>query len=615
MRRSLSLLCLLTSLLLPAACAPPRDDRAVASAPLPANDNRVAAGVLRNGVLTLHLVVVEGTWQAEHALPAWRMLAFAEAGRPATTPGPLLRVPLGTVIDVRVDNRSGSDLSIHGLHARAGTDAPLQLAAHGSARARFAADTAGTFFYWGTLGKPLDERFGRDSELNGAFVVDADGAHGADRIFVLTRHGAKDEGGDGVGAWAINGRSWPQTERLDYRVGETVVWRLINASEARHPMHLHGAYFRVTATSDNLRTAGVAVERQATEATHSLLPGETADLVWSPRRPGNWLFHCHILFHVMPENRIPEPLWYDEYADLPHDEHMAGLVLGIRVRDGAGPERPGAADAPRHVDLRIGERGGVDFDAYFGRHVPGVGYGVDGAAITSPGEPIVLERGRPVEVAIRNELTHATAVHWHGIELDSYYDGVPHWGTDGTRVTPLIEAGGTFVARFTPPRSGTFIYHTHFNDYAQLTGGLYGALIVVEPGARFDPAHDHVYVIGQGPDDGKDPILLNGSAAPAAATWRGLERHRLRLVGISAVSTVRVRLLGDDGPVSWRPLAKDGADLPAALTRTASAELTIAPGETFDFEYAADAPAQLRLEAAARADRPAVTRAEISVER
>jgi manganese oxidase len=87
-----------------------------------------------------------------------------------------------------------------------------------------------------------------------------------------------------------------------------------------------------------------------------------------------------------------------------------------------------------------------------------------------------------VAITIVNGITHATSVHWHGIELESYYDGVPHFGGDSRARTPYIPPGGSFVARFSPPRAGTFAYHTHFNDFAQLSTGLYGALIVFEKG-------------------------------------------------------------------------------------------------------------------------------------
>ena len=43
---------------------------------------------------------------------------------------------------------------------------------------------------------------------------------------------------------------------------------------------------------------------------------------------------------------------------------------------------------------------------------------------------------------------------------------------------------------------GTFIYHTHWHEDLQLSGGLYGPLIVLEPGERYDPGTDHIVIIG-----------------------------------------------------------------------------------------------------------------------
>jgi FtsP/CotA-like multicopper oxidase with cupredoxin domain len=40
------------------------------------------------------------------------------------------------------------------------------------------------------------------------------------------------------------------------------------------------------------------------------------------------------------------------------------------------------------------------------------------------GPPILLSQGEPVSITVHNRLPVATSVHWHGIELDSYYDGV-----------------------------------------------------------------------------------------------------------------------------------------------------------------------------------------------
>ena len=53
-------------------------------------------------------------------------------------------------------------------------------------------------------------------------------------------------------------------------------------------------------------------------------------------------------------------------------------------------------------------------------------------------------------------------------------------GVHGNQVTPMINPGASFRVRYTPPRAGTFMYHTHLHDQAQLSGGLYGPLIVVK---------------------------------------------------------------------------------------------------------------------------------------
>src|SRR4029078_273896 len=125
------------------ACAPHSITNVAPPAPLAAHDNRVPAGALRGVVLPLHLQIVERNCQAENALPAWPILAFAEAGKAATTPGPLIRVASGTTVEVDTNNRTGTDVSIVGLHARPADEPMLPVTAHGTARTRFRLDSPG----------------------------------------------------------------------------------------------------------------------------------------------------------------------------------------------------------------------------------------------------------------------------------------------------------------------------------------------------------------------------------------------------------------------------------------------------------------------------------------
>jgi FtsP/CotA-like multicopper oxidase with cupredoxin domain len=505
------------------------------------------------------------------------------------------------LVDVSIHNRVGSEIIVYGLHERPGSSTPLPVPAHGTATVRFRTGHAGTYYYWGTSGTPLNERESSDSQLTGAFIIDPPGGSAPDRVFVIGRLGSASDGvtiGDGLGAWVINGQSWPDTERLTYHVHEPVSWRWINATGHHHPMHLHGTYFQVTSTGDNTQDTPRPSDERNLVVTQALQPGSTMSMTWSPAKPGNWLFHCHNLLHVVPDNRLPAPKWYEEYATLPHDQHMAGLVLGVHVLPENDPVTAHSSASAQRLTLRIGERTGVHYQTSE-LSAPGLGYGLNDGPITSPGPTIVLERGRPAAITILSGITHATAVHWHGIELESYYDGVPHWSGDSRNVTPHIEPGKTFVARFTPPRAGTFIYHTHFNDYVQLATGLYGALIVVEAGQVFSPDRDHLFIISQdGLDAQRDPVLLNGATELPPTAVRAGVRHRLRLIGITASQSARLRLTRGSDLIVWRPLAKDGAELPRALTTTRAADVEIFPGETYDFEFVPSKPGPVHLEAA-----------------
>jgi FtsP/CotA-like multicopper oxidase with cupredoxin domain len=192
-------------------------------------------------------------------------------------------------------------------------------------------------------------------------------------------------------------------------------------------------------------------------------------------------------------------------------------------------------------------------------------------------------------------LKEPTAIHWHGIEIESYYDGVPGWSGAGKQVTPPIGAGESFVVRITPPRAGTFIYHTHWHDLSQLTNGIYGPLIVLPPGQKFDPASDLSFVFSIG-DFGslQEMALINGTPQNKTLLLQAGKKYRFRLINISTNNQgMQVSLRNADGPVEWFNVAKDGIDIPA---RSSKAQLTITVGETHDVEFSVAKPQDLLLE-------------------
>jgi manganese oxidase len=407
--------------------------------------------------------------------------------------------------------------------------------------------------------------------------------------------------------FVINGLSWPATERLIYPRAKPVRWRVINLSSQTHPLHLHGFYFTVERMGDGQRDSPVAGGAGRRVVTQMLAAGGTLSMEWTPEREGNWLFHCHIMHHVSPDRRLGaatppangRAAHGSGHAHAQHDPSlgMAGMVLGITVlpADAPSPAAP-LTECPRRKLTMVIQPG---------RGTPGPGptaaFAVSdpdlppaAGAVSSPGPTLVLRRDEPVEITVVNRLPEATSLHWHGLEIDSYYDGVHGWSGSGRQVAPMIAPGASFVVRITPPRAGTFIYHTHLHDYRQLSSGLYGPLIVTEPGETFDPATDHVVVLGRRQVTEASSLLeeaesavVNGARA-AQLSWRAGARNRIRVINITPDDILGVSLLVRDTPVTWRPLTKDGVPVAALEAQPISAKLRIGVGETYDFEY--DAP-------------------------
>ncbi|MBK7350159.1 MAG: multicopper oxidase domain-containing protein [Gemmatimonadetes bacterium] len=572
---------LVAALLVP---VPPRPSGHSLPAVLP-NDNRIPAGEWQGDTLVLALDVGMAEWRPEgDAGPAIEVAAFSEAGSSPQVPGPLIRVPAGTPLRVTVRNRlPDSTLSLHGLltHPAAGDDS-VQLAPGAAVTLRFSAGDPGTYFYHGILGVHDFDRDEEREQLAGAFVVDPPGPVPPDRILVLNIWGRMLDSVNYGNALTINGRSWPGTERIHATTGDSLRWRVINASARGHPMHLHGFYFRLGSRGDGRTDTVLPPSAQPLLVTESMRPFSTYTMAWSPDRPGQWLFHCHIGFHVLPDARL-EPPALDSPDRMAHDpgRHMAGLVLGIEVAPRAGEQAP-----PRRQGRQL--RLLVQEGTPRGRSPRALGFVLQrGAApaadsIEIPGSPLILTRDEPTDIVVVNRLAEAAAIHWHGIELESYSDGVPGWSGAPGRLAPSIMPGDSFVARLTLPRAGTFIYHTHLNDLAQLTSGLYGGIVVLEPGQRFDPATDHLLVAGWDGMDDPPHLVVNGDSLPAPLTLAARATHRFRFVNIGPAAPLRFAILRDSTPVTWRRLAKDGADLPPALAVEAPATARLDVGETFD---------------------------------
>jgi FtsP/CotA-like multicopper oxidase with cupredoxin domain len=89
----------------------------------------------------------------------------------------------------------------------------------------------------------------------------------------------------------------------------------------------------------------------------------------------------------------------------------------------------------------------------------------------SPGPTIEVVEGDRVRMFVTNKLPEHTSIHWHGQILPNGMDGV-------TGLTqPGIAPGKTFMYEFIAKHAGTFMYHPHADEMAQMAMGMMGCWV------------------------------------------------------------------------------------------------------------------------------------------
>jgi FtsP/CotA-like multicopper oxidase with cupredoxin domain len=108
-------------------------------------------------------------------------------------------------------------------------------------------------------------------------------------------HGAANETPEAPAepVFTINGEVFPEVTPMEAGVGRTVEWDIVNDSQMNHPFHLHGFFFEVppNAAGENARPG--------LHDTIDIPRRDTVRIRFQPDdRPGDWMFHCHILEHA-----------------------------------------------------------------------------------------------------------------------------------------------------------------------------------------------------------------------------------------------------------------------------------------------------------------------------
>ncbi len=92
--------------------------------------------------------------------------------------------------------------------------------------------------------------------------------------------------------WSFDGRMYSAVSDIPIRFAwnERVRVKLINNTMMAHPIHLHGMYFEMV--------NGQTAERQPRKNTMIVQPGASAQFDLTANEPGDWAFHCHLLYHM-----------------------------------------------------------------------------------------------------------------------------------------------------------------------------------------------------------------------------------------------------------------------------------------------------------------------------
>ena len=92
--------------------------------------------------------------------------------------------------------------------------------------------------------------------------------------------------------WGFDGKKFTAVTDDPIRFGfdERVRVTLVNDTMMAHPIHLHGHFFELVNGADHMH--------QPLKHTVIVQPGGTATFDLTANEPGDWAFHCHLLYHM-----------------------------------------------------------------------------------------------------------------------------------------------------------------------------------------------------------------------------------------------------------------------------------------------------------------------------
>ncbi len=269
---------------------------------------------VEDGVWVFRLDTRPTLWRI---LPARTVTAWTYNG---VVPAPEIRVPYGQRVRVVVTNSLPDATTVHwhGIDVPNAMDGVPGLTQDlippgGTFTYEFDAVPAGGGRAGGTF--VYHSHFEEDRQLGlglwGAFVIEQKRAvrYEVEKTILIQEWNVDATTGDTRPAmemdgmfpnfFTLNGKSFPATETVKMKVGQRALFRLVGAGAFTHPMHLHGTDFTIVAKD------GQPLATPYKADVLQIGSGERYDIAFTARRPGKWLFHCHIGHHTTNDGEGP----------------------------------------------------------------------------------------------------------------------------------------------------------------------------------------------------------------------------------------------------------------------------------------------------------------------
>ncbi|SEW42608.1 multicopper oxidase domain-containing protein [Chitinophaga arvensicola] len=176
--------------------------------------------------------------------------------------------------------------------------------------------------------------------------------------------------------WSINNKTVSESDKILIKKGETVRIVLFNNTMMRHPMHLHGHFFRL------LNGQG---EYSPLKTVLDIMPMEVDTIEFAATEPGgDWFFHCHILYHMMsgmgrvfsyenspPNPEVPDPAMGYKMVQMDDRKLHPMARVGLESTGSDGEITVANTRYRLSTEWRVGlnDRHGYESESHFGRYL------------------------------------------------------------------------------------------------------------------------------------------------------------------------------------------------------------------------------------------------------